>query len=733
MDNNFRECLDCLLAELKRIESRLQLQVMKLRSEAGRTGEDRFHGLYLSEGEVDSIMGSPPCASDKVVALSGEPDYLTPDNSPAQPESNVTGKSCKSVQHGQASRLRILERLFHLSALEVDTLLVCLLPELDLRYKKLYGYLQDDITKSNPMVDLLLHLVCETFEERLLARQSFLPGAPLMKYHLVQYSDDRTYVKEPLMARCLQIDERVIEYLLGIDRIDSRLLPFTHLAQSGTGLRDVVLPDETMHRLSRLAGQFKGESLVSYFRGNTGVGKKATAGAICSQLGTPLLVADVNRMVAADIPLELSVPLIFREGRLQNAALYFDGFDTLFSDEKETGGGYQAVINEISSYPQWVFLSGEKTWEPSGTLRDRHFVNVEFNMPSNLERRKLWAECWNGHIKLADGVDINTLADKFRLSGDQIQNAAATARSIALWRDPEQGLVTNDDLYSACRQQSRHKLHTLARKINPKYRREDIILPKDQMEQLREICCYVEHYYTVYSDWGFDRKLSLGKGLNVLFAGPSGTGKTMAAEIIASELGLELYKIDLSAIVSKYIGETEKNLDLIFREGQMSNAILFFDEADALFGKRSEVRDSHDRYANIEIAYLLQKMDEYDGVVILATNLRKNIDDAFARRMHFSLEFPIPEAPDRYRIWKSIFPSEAPLTGDIDLHFMANQFKITGGNIKNIALGAAFLAAEDGGRINIENLIRATKREYQKMGRLCTEGEFAQYFELVKG
>jgi SpoVK/Ycf46/Vps4 family AAA+-type ATPase len=253
------------------------------------------------------------------------------------------------------------------------------------------------------------------------------------------------------------------------------------------------------------------------------------------------------------------------------------------------------------------------------------------------------------------------------------------------------------------------------------------------VEQLIEICNYVKHYHTVYGNWGFNRKLSLGKGLNVLFAGPSGTGKTMAGEIMANELGLDLYKIDLSAIVSKYVGETEKNLDRIFREGQTSNAILFFDEADALFGKRSEVRDSHDRYANIEVAYLLQKMEEYEGVVILATNLRKNMDEAFARRMHFTLEFPIPEENDRYRIWQGIFPGEAPLAKDIDLSFLARQFKITGGNIKNIALSAAFLTAEDGGLITMENLIRATKREYQKIGKLCTEADFAHYFDLVKG
>ena len=253
------------------------------------------------------------------------------------------------------------------------------------------------------------------------------------------------------------------------------------------------------------------------------------------------------------------------------------------------------------------------------------------------------------------------------------------------------------------------------------------------MAQLREITDYVKYRHIVFGEWNFEQKVSLGRGLNVLFSGPSGTGKTMAADIMSGELKLDLYKIDLSAVVSKYIGETEKNLDRIFKEAQDSNAILFFDEADAIFGKRSEVRDSHDRYANIEIAYLLQKMEEYDGIVILATNLRKNLDEAFARRMHFSVEFPLPEESDRYRIWQRVFPKEAPLSKDADLQFMARQFKVTGGNIKNIALGAAFLAAADGRVINTEHLIRTTKREYQKIGRLCTEADFGPYFELVKG
>jgi len=390
------------------------------------------------------------------------------------------------------------------------------------------------------------------------------------------------------------------------------------------------------------------------------------------------------------------------------------------------------MIPELESYPQWVFLAGEKGWQPRGVLDTKPFINVEFPIPPYSIRKQLWERHWPNGTPLATDVDLSDLASKFRLSGGQIDDAVAMARSLALWRNPENSQVTNKDLYSACRQQSGYRLNTLAQQIHPQYHWDDIILPRDQKELLLETCSYIKHYHTVYDNWGFGRKLSRGKGLNILFAGPSGTGKTMAAEIMANELGLDLYKIDLSAIVSKYIGETEKNLDRIFREGQNSNAILFFDEADALFGKRSEVRDSHDRYANIEIAYLLQKMEVYEGMVILATNLRKNMDEAFARRMHFTLEFPIPEEADRYRIWQGVFPREAPLKNSIDLTFMARQFKITGGNIKNIALSAAFLAAENGGNISMENLIRGTKREYQKMGKLCTEGDFAHYFELVK-
>src|SRR5207249_1849006 len=257
-----------------------------------------------------------------------------------------------------------------------------------------------------------------------------------------------------------------------------------------------------------------------------------------------------------------------------------------------------------------------------------------------------------GEIDDLSEADLISLSGRFRLTNGQIFDAVARARTLAWVRDPDHGRLSMADIDMACRNQAQHRLGTLARKLNPRYRWDDIVLPRLQMATLRMICTTIRQRPVVYGDWGFDRKLALGKGLIALFAGPSGTGKTMAAEIIANDLGLDVYKIDLSSVVSKYIGETEKNLEKIFSEAQDSDAILFFDEADALFGKRSEVSDAHDRYANIETAYLLQRTEEYNGLVILASNLPKNMDEAFVRRLHFLVDFPFPEEAERLEIWK---------------------------------------------------------------------------------
>jgi SpoVK/Ycf46/Vps4 family AAA+-type ATPase len=353
-------------------------------------------------------------------------------------------------------------------------------------------------------------------------------------------------------------------------------------------------------------------------------------------------------------------------------------------------------------------------------------VHVAVRRPEAAQRLRMWQRAL-APVAAEPGIDVASVASRFKLTFGQIEDAASTARHLVRLRGQGAQAVATADLYEACRIHSNRRLGSLARKIVPRYRWSDIVLPADRIAQLREICNHMKYRDRVYGDWGFGRKLAMGKGLTVLFAGPSGTGKTMAADVIAGELGLDLYKIDLSSVISKYIGETEKNLSRIFDEAETSNAILFFDEADALFGKRSEVKDSHDRYANIEVGYLLQRMEEYEGVAILATNLRKNMDEAFVRRLHFTLDLPFPDETHRHRIWQGIWPSDVPRDRDIDLLALAQRFEMTGGNIRNVALAAAFLAADEGEVVRMKHVMHATQREYQKTGKLLREHDFPEH------
>jgi AAA+ superfamily predicted ATPase len=726
----FSSNLEHLLAELSRVDLKLRLQVLDAHSRDKFWNGDELRGLYVSENEVSSLTANGfTCEQKGIPSDSGNPSYQSLREDLAQLERHIDERKAENLRQGRELRLERLGDRFALTSLDKDILLFGLLPELDLKYERLFGYIQDDVTRKKPTVALALDLLCTSFEDRLARRQSFSQHAPLIKYHFISLHDDTPGKHCSLLAKSLKLDDRIRDYLLGFDEIDANLLPFVHRIAPQRRLEDIILADDIRARLVHLTDAHKdGIHLIWYFYGPEGTGKRSTAEALCHRLGTGLLVADVKLMSQVSLPFETITKLLCREAMLQDATIYWKDFDTLLDDDFSSQ--LRTAMAEVEQNPGLVFLSGGRVWDARYSWGSKLFIPVEFPVPDYGQRQQLWLASLDSQAKATETA-VGALASKFQLSGGQILEAASLARNLALWRDG--GSVTGDDLHWACRQVSNQKLIQLARKVKPRYIWADIVLPKDQLEQLREICNYVKYHQLVYGEWGFEHKLSLGKGLNVLFAGPSGTGKTMAAEIMANELGLDLYKIDLATVVSKYIGETEKNLDRIFKEAQDSNSILFFDEADAIFGKRSEVRDSHDRYANIEIAYLLQKMEEYQGIVILATNLHKNLDEAFARRMHFSVEFPFPEEEDRYRIWQKAFPETAPLSRDIDLAFMARQFKITGGNIKNIALSAAFLAVEDSGIVTMEHLIRATKREYQKMGKLCTEADFGGYFELVRG
>jgi hypothetical protein len=690
---------------LQHIERLIRLEIARLRAAGVPAGQDEYRGLYLSDQEVDSLLtgiaagraGTPPAGAvaELQTAMARARAGL------ATFTAQVAGPLQTLIQFGS------------LSPFEVGCLLLCLAPEADLRFERLFAYVQDDITKRRPRVELALRLLAQPAELGA-ARQSFGIEAPLRRHQLIILREEPGQYQTPLPAQYLALDPRIAGFLLEQSMLEPGLRPHIDLRPAQSAARMPPLPADLAQRLDGLAAlpATALQTPVLHLTGHGPAELQAVAQALAHGSRLALLSVDLPALTATH-SLEHCLTLAVREAALHQAALHLSQLHLLKAEL--TDRLRAAVAARLG--PPLVLLSSDGSFNWPG-------LALPVPDPDYAGRRALWERGLRGQLDAAD-----TLAAKFRLNGTQIQAALEMARGFAVWRNPTSPSLTLEDLYAAARAQSTPILSSLARKITPRYDWGDIVLPEDTLLHLREMCAYVEHHHVVYKRWGFDRKLALGKGLMALFAGESGTGKTMAADILAGALGLDLYKIDLSGVVSKYIGETEKNLSRIFNEAESSNAILFFDEADALFGKRSEVRDAHDRYANIETAYLLQKMEEYEGAVILATNLKMNLDEAFMRRMHFVVEFAMPEEDDRRRIWQNAFPPEVPLSPEVDVSFLARRFKISGGNIRNIVLSAAFLAAADGQVVTMPHLLQATRREFQKIGRMVSAVDFVSFFD----
>ncbi len=688
---------------MRRLDLRLRRAVQEFRDELAARGDDAFRGLYISDQDVDALLAGAPTAKEA-------PRVLRPSAAAILP------------------RLAELSSIFELDTFEQEVLLICLAPEIDLRYERLFAYLQDDVSRRRPTVELILRLLASTIEEQVARRSAFSPTGRLGANGLLVLADDAAE-HWPLLARPLRVDERIAEYLLGSDRLDPRIASFVHLLPPEAEASIPSLPPDLATGLARVLTD--GQTAVDhgpiiYLHGSTGVTRRAVARHASSRTGRPLLAVDLDTLATAPRPAHL-LGLAAREALLQKAILCLDRFDLLLGEETDIAPLRHACREILSGRPGPTFLTGDGRWEPATWLPGIPGLRVAVPPPPPSGRIALWRHQFDGRL---DPSGIADLATRFRLDSEAIGAVAAAARLRARWRGSDD--IARVDIQEAARAIATPPLEGLARRIEPRYGWNDIVLPADGIAQLREICARARFQGTVLDQWGFGRKHVRRSGLTALFAGQPGTGKTMAAEVVAGELGYDLYRVDLSAVVSKYIGETEKNLERIFRAADHGDAVLLFDEADALFGKRSEVRDAHDRYANVEIAYLLQRLETYDGVAILTTNLRGNLDEAFVRRLDFVLEFPLPEEAERLAIWRLALPPEAPLAPDVDLPFLARKFRLAGGHIRNIALGAAFLAASANEPIGMRHLIRATRREYQKLGKLVGEGDFEGYYALLK-
>ncbi|WP_410791032.1 ATP-binding protein [Kribbella sp. C-35] len=664
---------------------------------------DDYRGLYLTAEQVELSLARPP----------GEPIAGMADLGADLP-------SWREVAT-DSPRWSWLRDTYGLTDLELDVVLIALGPDVDLRYERLYGYLQDDVSARRPTVNLALDLLTVSPQQRIAALGRFGPEAPLIANGLLGIRTDERSADGPLIAHRIAVDPQIVSALIGQDGLDPRLASFCRTVPAMPDL-DPSDAEELVTPLAALvAGALNRRPLRLSFSGPPGSGRQRTAKLVAARLGIPLLVVDLLGLVGESAEVPERLRLVFREAAMRGSLAYLENVDM-------PQAGTAQLAAALADFQGAVVLATRDHWVPTAADAPLGVLDVPFRLPGAARRRRLWDDALRAAGVRADDRDVAAVAQRFRLSAGQIEDAALSAATGAVLRacgdEPraagDEPWLRAPDLYAAGRRAGGRALEALARRIVPTRAWSDLVLPDHALGQLRELAARVEYRDEVMETWGFNAKLSTGKGNAALFAGPPGTGKTLAAEVIAAELGLDLFTIDLSSVVSKYIGETEKNLERVFIAAADTDAILFFDEADALFGKRSEIRDSHDRYANLEIAFLLQRMERYDGLAVLATNVRHHLDDAFVRRLQVVVEFPFPDVPERRRIWQACLPPEAPLAADVDVDLLARH-RLCGGNIKNIVLAAAFLAAAEGTPIGMDQLFAATRREHEKMGKVATD------------
>jgi hypothetical protein len=591
-----------------------------------------------------------------------------------------------------------LSQRFGLSRFEQGVLLLCVGMELDTRIAVLCAKAQQDNKSPYPTFALALSL----FDEP--AWDVVSPERPLRYWRLIEINQVGS---QPLIASAIRADERIVNYIKGLNYLDDRLATLVMPVESPAS----ILPpsqETIVEQIIRHLKQASAQLPIIQLLGTDSPSKQLIANHTATAFGLQLYRLLSGLLPTPAVELETFLRLWERESILMPIAIYLDASE----GENSTNKASASPLNRfLSRYHSLLFLD---TYEPPQLSRAS--VSFDITKPTAPEQETAWTQ-----ILDTSGLpeSPSLLASQFSLNLSTIERNA----QIALNENVTQKAELHTRLWNACLISTRPQLDNLAQRIDTKATWDDIVLPSEEMGLLGQIASQVKQRRQVYENWGFQRRMNRGMGISALFAGESGTGKTMAAEVIANALQLNLYRIDLSAVVSKYIGETEKNLRKLFDAAEDGGAILFFDEADALFGKRSEVKDSHDRYANIEINYLLQRIESYRGLAILATNMKSSLDTAFLRRLRFIINFPFPGKLERKRMWEKVFPEETPIEL-LDFERLG-RLNLTGGSIHNIAINAAFLAAREGTAVTMQSVLAAARTEFRKLERPINEADFA--------
>ncbi|MFD5970236.1 ATP-binding protein [Streptomyces sp. NPDC060311] len=674
-----------LLARLGVLRERVTALV-EHRTVGDPTADDPLRGLYLPDEAVHHLLRTWPSGTGTpgTAEASAHVDSSAHAGSPAHGDASAhAGDSPDRAGSpaGPGDRLARLAGRARLTELDTAVLLVALAPDVDRTFEPLYGYLNNDVSRRRATVGLALDL-CGVPEHAAAARARFHPSAPLRALGLLEVEEP----ERPFLTRSLRAPDRLLGHLLGDDTPDAALLGLLlpmpdPLPAAGT---------DTDAFVRRLTARLCEGPLTAYLR-------EPREGDGLAALASALDAAGVEALRCTE-PAD-HVPELLREARLGGRAVVVAGLP-----EKPA-----PLVRALTAAGDvTVLLTDPRPYDPHWSPTDPLVLDAP-------GRRAGGAAAWRAALGAdADGFDLATAVAPYRLGGDRIRRAAHTARALAAFDGTP---VTADHVRLAARRQSASGLESHARRIRPAVDWRDLVLPDKPLVQLRELALRARHRDRVLGDWRLSAGGGRGRGVLGLFAGESGTGKTLSAEVVAADLGLDLYVVQLSSVVDKYVGETEKNLERIFTEADRTDAVLLFDEADAVFGKRSEVKDAHDKYANMESAYLLQRLESFDGIALLTTNLRANIDEAFTRRLDLVVDFPFPDAEQRLALWRHGL-SRVPCSDGIDAEPLAREFELAGGSIRSAVVTAAYLAAGRDDTVTADDLLEGARREYRKAGRL---------------
>jgi len=700
-----------LRSALRWLDLVIHREIVRLRA-SYQLSLDEFRGLYVGDAQVDALVrgaaGAPDAAGIEAAAARARAARdLLPADSP--------------FAH--------LAREYGLSMLEQDILLVALAPDIAPKYATLYAYLNNDVTRTAANPDLIARLAAASPDARRDVLAAVTCDAPLLAHGLLRGTAAPDQ-QQPWMNAGLRPHRALPAYLMG--------LGYAEANDAVSNFARARLPDpqglgagvrERLHQTQRAWSHDAPRAPVWVLHGRDETLRAAAAAALCRMFDMDLLRLDLAALPRGGDDLAAALRDALMRQRLIDACLEIVGIERTCDVEGRPGPEAAALMRLLRGARRPVFIGCDAPAPIIEIARGLHLIPVDIPSLDLDGRAQAWTQALEARGLSASRHAIGLVAGGFPLMDEQIQRAAqALADEQPDDAAPE---VPQARITAAARSASDQSIARLAQRMAERYTWDDLVLPAPATRRLREIVHAVRDRHLVFGEWGLARRAG-GHGLRVLFAGPSGTGKTMAAATIAREVGVDIYRIDISQTVSKYIGETEKNLDRVFCAAEHANAVLFFDEADSLFGKRSEVKDAHDRYSNIETAYLLQRIEDYDGVVFLASNLSRNIDNAFSRRLNFVVDFPLPDRHGRERLWRVMLANGVPVAADVDFAFLAAQFPLSGGDIRNVTLEAAFLAARSQERrVTMKSVVVALGREIVKQGRVPSPAEFKHHHALV--